>query len=197
MKRPVYRIFVDTETTGLEEGPDKGELLEVAIVREVISSPWNTPGKITDTWVKKIRPKHIETASPEALKVNGYTPEKWASAVPFEDVADELMEKLKNAMWVGHNPTFDRDFILNSLKRVGKTPKIQRRLIDTTTTAYVAWGLDGELRLGMDDLREHLDIPKDGAHGALKDALDSREVFYRSVAPPPGLFRRLWQRIFG
>lgn len=183
MSRPIYRIFVDTETTDLVEGPDKGELLEVCVVREVITPPFTQPGVITDTWVRKIRPKHIETASPEALRVNGYTAEKWADAVPLEDVADELIEKLRNATWVGHNPTFDRDFILSSLKRLGKDPKIQRRLIDTTTMAYRAWGLDGELKLGLDSLRVFLNMSKEGAHGALKDAMDCREVFYRTMAP--------------
>lgn len=197
MSRPSYRIYVDTETTDLKEGPDKGELLEVAIVREEIAAPYTSPGVITDTWVKKILPKHIETASPQALAVNGYTPEKWANAVPLEAVADELAAKLKNATWIGHNPTFDRDFILGSLNRIGKAPKIQRRLIDTTTMAYAAWGLDGELKLSLDNLREHLGISKEGAHGALKDAQDCREVFYRSIAPRRGLLQRLRDWIFG
>lgn len=195
--RPVYRIFVDTETTGLEEGSDKGELLEVAIVREEVFHPFTQYGIIRDIWRQKIRPKHIETASPEALRVNGYTAEKWADSVPLEDVAEELIEKLRNATWVGHNPTFDRDFILKSLNRIGKTPKIQRRLIDTTTLAYQAWGLDGELKLSLDSLRDHLDISKEGAHSALKDALDCRTVFYRALAPRRSIFRRIWDFFAG
>ena len=197
MNRPIYRIFVDTETTDLEEGLDKGELLEVSVVREKLSPPYTQRGEITDTWVKKILPKHIETASVEALRVNGYTPEKWADAVPFETVADELVAKLKNATWVGHNPTFDRDFIVDSLARIGKTPKIQRRLIDTTTMAYAAWGLDGELHLGLDNLRELLHISKHGAHGALKDAMDCREVFYRALTRRSGILARLREWLFG
>ena len=197
MSRPSYRIYVDTETTDLEEGLDKGELLEVAIIREELSPPYTQRGVITDIWVKKILPKHIETASPAALRVNGYTPEKWADAVPFESVADELVAKLKNATWVGHNPTFDRDFILDSLKRIGKEPKIQRRLIDTTTVAYMAWGLDGELKLSMDSLREFLGLTRDSHHGALKDAQDCREVFYRALAPRRGFLQRIRDWIFG
>jgi len=197
MSRPTYRIFVDTETTDLEEGLNKGELLEVAIVRELITPPYTQRGVITDTWVRKIRPKHIETASDDALRVNGYTPEKWSDAVPLEDVADELIAKLKNATWVGHNPTFDRDFIQKSLKRLGRDPKIQRRLIDTTTMAYTAWGLDGELLLGLDPLRKFLGISTVGAHGALKDAMDCREVFYRALATRRGIFARIREWLFG
>lgn len=197
MSRPSYRIFVDTETTDLEEGSDKGELLEVSIVRERISPPYTQRGMVTDIWVRKILPKHIETASVEALRVNGYTPEKWVDAVPLEAVADELIAKLKNATWVGHNPTFDRDFILDSLNRIGLSPKIQRRLIDTTTMAYTAWGLDGELHLSMDSLRKFLDISTVGAHGALKDAMDCREVFYRALASRRGIFARIREWLFG
>lgn len=73
----------------------------------------------------------------------------------------------------------------------------ERRLIDTTTMAYTAWGLDGELHLGMDNLRDFLHISKEGAHGALKDALDCREVFYRSLARRRGVLARLREWLFG
>ncbi len=73
----------------------------------------------------------------------------------------------------------------------------ERRLIDTTTMAYTAWGLDGELHLGMDNLRDFLGISTEGAHGALKDAMDCREVFYRALSPRRGIIARLRDWLFG
>lgn len=177
------RIFVDTETTGLD--PDIHELLEVAILRETILPPYNRPGKLTVQWCRKIRPLHPEIFEPEAYAANGYTPEAWADAVPFEDVAAEIVELLMHGTLIGHNPKFDVAFITAALKRVGIKAKLPHRSIDTTTAAYLAWGLDGKLKLSLDNLRTYLGITVKDGHRALKDALDCRQVFYQSLGMTP------------
>lgn len=177
---PIIRIYLDTETTGLD--PATAEVIEVAVVREEVEYPYTQPGTITARWCRKVAPQHIETASPEALKVNGYTPEAWADAVPFKDIAEELVAHLKGGTIIGHNPKFDTGFITAELKRAGVEPRISHRTIDTTTVAFMAWGLDGKLKLSLDNLRKHLGLSSEGAHTALQDALDCREVFYRALA---------------
>jgi DNA polymerase-3 subunit epsilon len=177
---PIIRIYLDTETTGLD--PAVHEVIEVAVVREEVFYPYTGPGTVTETRCWKIAPRHIETASPEALKVNGYTPEGWAGAVPFGDIAEELVGLLKGGTLIGHNPKFDTGFLAAELKRAGVDARISHRTIDTTTVAFMAWGLDGKLKLSLDSLRDHLGLSRDGAHTALKDALDCREVFYRALA---------------
>ena len=176
----IIRIYLDTETTGLD--PAVNEVIEVAVVREEVPYPYTGPGTITETRCWKVAPQHIETASPEALKVNGYTPEAWAGAVPFGDIAEELVGLLKGGTLIGHNPKFDTGFVTAELKRAGMEPKISHRTIDTTTVAFMAWGLDGKLKLSLDSLRDHLGLSREGAHTALQDALDCREVFYRALA---------------
>lgn len=178
--KPIVRIYLDTETTGLDPATD--EILEVAIVREKVEYPYTRRGEITTTWCRKITPQHIETASPEALKVNGYTPEAWAEAVPFASVAEEIVSLLTGGTLIGHNPKFDTGFVSAELKRAGVEARISHRTIDTTTAAYLAWGLDGNLKLSLDNLRDHLGMSREGAHTALRDALDCREVFYRALA---------------
>lgn len=180
----VVRIYLDTETTGLDSSVH--EIIEVAVVREEVEYPYTHPGTVTLSWCRKVAPQHIETASPEALKVNGYTPEAWADAVPFSTVAEELVAHLKGGTIIGHNPKFDTGFITAELKRAGVEPRISHRTIDTTTAAYMAWGLDGKLKLSLDNLRKHLGLPSEGAHTALQDALDCREVFYRALAARAG-----------
>lgn len=181
--KTVTRTYVDVETTGLD--PEKYELLEVAVVQEEVSPPYNQPGTITQLWSQKILPMHIEKAEAKALEVNGYTPEAWECAVPFESVADRLVELFDTkSVWIGHNPQFDRQFIVKALSSLGKnTEKAERhRIIDTTAIAYMAWGLDGRLPLGLNALREFLHLDTKGAHGALKDAMDCRAVFYLALA---------------
>lgn len=177
---PIVRIYLDTETTGLD--PSVHEVIEVAVVREEVEYPYSLPGTLTLMWSRKVAPQHIETAEPVALKVNGYTPEAWANAVPFKDIAEELVEHLKGGTLIGHNPKFDTGFITAELKRAGVEPRISHRTIDTTTVAFMAWGLDGKMKLSLDNLRSHLGLSSDGAHTALQDALDCREVFYRALA---------------
>lgn len=190
-----YRIFVDTETTHTD--PALGELLQVAIVREEITEPWNLPGRIVSTLNAKILPTHLETADPEALVVNGYSPEAWADAKPFKDVAGQIVDICRNATWIGHNPTFDRTFILKAFAELGRVPRLQKRLVDTVSLAYSAWGLDGELKLSMENLREYLHLTSANPHDALNDALDCREVFYRAIAPRKSFLSRLWEKFRG
>ena len=184
MTETIVRIYIDTETTGLD--PSTHEILEVAVVRELCHAPYNEPGDITHRWCRKIAPKHIETAEPVALKVNGYTADGWAGAVPFESVASDLLELLKGGTIIGHNPKFDTGFITAAFLAAGVEPKFSHRTIDTTTVAYMAWGLDGKLKLSLDNLRKHLGLSNEGAHTALQDALDCRVVFYRALAARRG-----------
>jgi DNA polymerase III epsilon subunit-like protein len=189
------RIFVDTETTDLPVG--KGEIIDVAILVEEVGAPFTSPGVIVSSWSQKVLPEHIETAHPDALRVNGYTPEAWADAVPFTEVIPKLMGLFDTkGVWIGHNPKFDRDHIVAGLLAHGiDVEKPERhRIIDTTVIAYVAWGLDGRFSVSMNNIRKHLGIPKDGAHGALKDAYDAREVFYRGLR---GIASTLWAAGFG
>ena len=80
--------FFDTETTGFEL--DK-ELLEIGAVRVKA----NTFEKLSEIDIK-IKPQHIENATPEALQVVGYDEKEWekdgidgiAAAAPDTDDFD-------------------------------------------------------------------------------------------------------------
>ena len=186
-----YRHYIDTETTGLD--PSVHELLEVAIVTEEVSESAPFERAVTTTWSAKILPERIHINEPKALEVNGYTPEKWASAVPFSEVAQEIADKLKDGVIVGHNVRFDLDFLGAEFKRAGIDPKLPYHNIDTVTLAYEHWSLSGECaRVSLDPLRVHLGLTLAQHHSAVKDAMDCREVFYRAMRPSPG---RFFQRV--
>ena len=44
---PIIRIYLDTETTGLD--PAVNEVIEVAVVREEVPYPYTGPGTVTET----------------------------------------------------------------------------------------------------------------------------------------------------
>lgn len=190
-----FRHYVDTETGGLN--PTKHDLLSVAIVTEEVDleNPYK-PG-ICRTWVRKIQPVNPSASEAKALEVNGYTPEGWADAVPFETVAEEIQHRLSNGVIVGHNVNFDLDFLSESLKRVGIKPTFSHHKIDTVTLAYEHWGLEGDVAsISLDPLRRYLGIPVAEVHDPLKDAMDCRTVFYRAISPKPvKSLKRYFQRL--
>ncbi len=165
-QRPL--AFVDVETTGLD--PDVHEIVEIAIVEQ------HHDGRLTE-WSSKVIPLHIERAHPRALEVNGYNDEDWAGAPTFAEIADEVHERLRGRVMVGHNIHFDLSFIKNELGRCGVSPRIGYHFIDTIGLSFVWLAPQGLPNLRLDTIRERLDLSKVGAHGALKDARDCRVVY--------------------
>ena len=188
-----YRHFIDTETTGLD--PNVHEILEIAVVTETVDPEDPSRPTVPVTWSRKILPQHIQTASPQALAINGYDPERWKDAVPFKDIAEELADRLRDGVCVGHNVSFDLGFLSSAFKSAGFNINLGHRHVDTLTLAYTRWGLEGEIdSLSLDTLRKHLGIEIDHHHTASKDAWDCREVFHRAIKPDPFLSFTRWLR---
>jgi len=89
--------FVDVETTGLD--PEIHEMIEFACK--------TSNGKQIQF---KIKPQHIETAHPIALKVNGYTPERWEDALDPKKAAAIIHEWLEDTIIIGQSIKFDIGF---------------------------------------------------------------------------------------
>jgi DNA polymerase-3 subunit epsilon len=163
------RAYLDTETTGLD--PSVYEIIDITIIREY-------PGGAVDEWHAKVRPLHPENAHPKALAVNGFTQEKWADAPTFKEVAEQIAMRLSDCTVIGHNVSFDLDFVNAELKRAGVGAKISYHKIDTVTLAYehlVPCGLEA---LSLDKIRDFLGWPKDNAHSALQDTRDAQRLYH-------------------
>lgn len=162
--------FIDTETTGLD--PNKHEILEIAVVVE-------QDGKVIDKFVGKIKPKMIASAEPKALEMNGYAknPEAWSTAPTMEEVGPILVKMLEGCTLVGHNVSFDEDFLKQNLKRAGVLGKIPYHKIDTVTLVYEHLSPLGLKRVSLDSVRDFLSWDKEGAHTAMKDVEDTRKLF--------------------
>lgn len=184
--RPL-RLYVDTETTGLD--PSVHEIIEIALMLEEVPTDPRAVGRIVDSFETKIKPQRIEAASPEALRVNGYTPEAWADALPFEQHAGRIATMVAKARAVvGHNPKFDTGFLEAEFRRLKINPNIPYHTIDTVGLAYVAWNWVGTgPGLKLDRLREFLGIPVAETHSAMKDVLDCRRVLYLARSAMTGI----------
>jgi DNA polymerase-3 subunit epsilon len=200
-ERPL--AFIDVETTGLD--PNKHEVIDVAVVFddsvfERIGAPWAMHLRREEPdiaiWHTRIRPERIGDAEPKALEVNGYLEADWADAPTAVEVAHTIETLLTRAgadpVIVGHNVSFDRDFLNALLRRSGSKAQVSYHALDTVTLCYehlVPCGLES---LSLDNVRKFLNIPTFGSHAALKDAVDARTV-YRKLTRSTFIDRALWR----
>ena len=164
-------IFLDTETTGLS--PGKGDrIIEIACIETKDLIPTNK------VFYKLINPER--EISDDAFKVHGYTLDRLRKEKSFFEIADELLDFIKNKKLIIHNAPFDISFLNSELKRIQK-PLIQfTNVIDTLEVARNKFpGTSNSL----DNLckKFNVDISKRTKHNALLDCELLREVYINLV----------------
>ena len=175
--------YFDVETTSLN--PELGEIIQICIVTE------DRDGNLKE-WSTKIRPRLAPgTYQKSALRINNFVPKEWIDAPAFEDVADEIVERLRWGPIVAHNAQFDISFLNSCFKKYtnwkpgdrtdfdSKTYRLGYPVIDTIPLAYLM--IPSE-RQSLVALREHLDIETEGSHEAVKDVYDCRTVFWHCIS---------------
>ena len=158
---------IDTETTGLDLS--KHEIIQIGII-QLKQEDYGDLKSLTEQEYN-IRPYNIKTASPEALKINGYNKEKWENSVSFKHLFQSLNDIWKNSdLLLGQNLIFDLRFIAKYYKRYGlEKPKFPR-YIDTKHmgSQLVTEGIMKSS--SMDSMCKHFNIKFKGrAHTALTD----------------------------
>ena len=165
--------FIDVETTGIDH--DLFEIIELGVV---IAKLKDDTLVVVDQMDVKIHPKHIETAEPAALRVNGFNEADWLFAVTLEDAMKTFAEKTEGAVFVAHNATFDYGFIEKALKDTGTESKMHYHKLDTISLAFgVLFGNDDMNKLSLRALCEYYSIENKKAHSAFADAYATYEVF--------------------
>jgi DNA polymerase III epsilon subunit-like protein len=99
---------LDTETTGLDL--KRHQIIQLGIIQYEYKD--NGDLRLLEKFQYNIKPSNINAASPEALKINGYTEEQWIDAEPFI-VCFPLLDyvfKSSDAL-IGQNLIFDLRFI--------------------------------------------------------------------------------------
>ena len=177
--------FFDIETTHLD--PRQSAILQISFITD-----WEDGRQ--DKWSTKIKPNKLELefASREALKICGYSEKDWENAPSFSQVAEEISKRLTWGPLVAHNINFDLAHIravfgrykwteVDSVKDLDKGNyfKIGYPIIDTCALAYLF--LPSE-RQNLNELRNYFNISTDGAHEAVKDTEDCREIFYKIIS---------------
>lgn len=161
------RYFVlDTETTGLN--PEQHRIIEVALIE---LDP--TTKEPIGHWSSLVRPED-GVVDPEALRVNGISPEEIQAAPPEKDVVDYLASQLlPDALIVAHHAPFDLSFLAHTFSR-HEYPSWQGDFICTRTAFGIL--VPGKPR-SLHNVAEYFGISIIDRHRALGDAKVTAEVF--------------------
>lgn len=162
--------IIDTETTGLD--------LQTSVVLEFAAIVVDDGVEVA-RYETKIKPtdQELQYAHPKALEVNGYTDEAWADAPTIEQVAPDIVALLDGCTLVGHNVSFDEGMLKAHFAAYGIEAKIPYKKIDTVTLAYEHLTPLGLKSVSLDRIREFLGWSKAGAHTAMKDVEDTKQLF--------------------
>jgi len=166
--------FVDCEMTGRSF---KHELIEIAVVRV---SAFNFA--VLDEWSTKIKPRNIENAEPEALKITGYNEKDWEDSLNEETALKIFLEKTDKTILVGQNISFDLSFIYKALAAYNLQPTFWYKSIDTFTLAWQKLRTNSDIRgLGLTELMTHFEMERENVHSALDDAKAAYQVFLKLI----------------
>lgn len=176
--------FIDLETTGLD--PSRHEIIEVGVIR--VHGGSLEPLMEAEV---RVRPERIETADPDALRLNGWSEDGWKDALPLSEALVRIAEPIEGALLAGHNVSFDRAFLDTAWRSTGVTPpEMDHHVLDTATLAWplLACGLIPSVSLK--DVCPALGVDRGEAHRALADARCSLDVA-RRLLPDAGLTSRV------
>jgi DNA polymerase-3 subunit epsilon len=157
-------ICLDCETTGLDTIADR--IIEVAVVKFDFST-------FLEQYETLIDPEY--PISETSIAIHHITPEMVVGQPHIQAVLPSLLEIIGNHIIVGHGIQFDIDLLANAADRAGIPHTLKRnRTLDTLRLAR----LYGESPTNsLEQLRQHFNIPHEGAHRAMNDVIVNIEVF--------------------
>jgi DNA polymerase-3 subunit epsilon len=156
------QIVLDTETTGLSaENGDR--IIEIGCV-ELFNR--KLTGNNLHFYLNPERDSHED-----ALKVHGISNEFLRDKPKFGQIADELLDYLRDADLIIHNAPFDISFLNKELERLGHPP-LKTFVGQVTDSLVMAKEMFPGKRNGLDALCDRLGVDNSGRtlHGALLDA---------------------------
>jgi DNA polymerase III subunit epsilon len=157
-------VCFDLETTGLD--PEADRVIEVAAARFTFD-------KIIDTYETLIDPEC--PISETSMAIHHITDQMVEGKPKIQDILSSLFAFIGKEILIGHGIGLDIAFLAAAAKRHQVHCHLQTLpFIDTLRMARL-YGESPTNSLEM--LREHFNIPSEGAHRAMSDVLVNMEVF--------------------
>ena len=163
------QVVLDTETTGLDPGDDH-RIIEIGCV-EMVNR--RTTGNDFHCYLQPDR--QIDAG---AVEVHGITNEMLADKPRFEEVAEELIDYLRDAELIIHNAPFDVGFLDHEFARSGRALRVGE-ICEITDSLVMARRRHPGQKNTLDALckRYQVDASHRELHGALLDARLLADVF--------------------
>ncbi len=163
LKNDIF-VCIDCETTGLE--PEKDRIIEIAVATF-------QGDVILDRYETLVDPDVI--ILPESTAIHHITNEMVVGKPKIQEALPEVFKLIGRHLIIGHGVFFDISFVANSAKRFNIPCNIlSRSYLDTLRLAR----LYGQSPVNsLEKLREHFNIPAEGAHRAMNDVMVNIEVF--------------------
>lgn len=163
------KIFLDTETTGLD--PNQGHrIIEIAAVEMINRQLSNNQFHVY------INPeREIDEAAQE---VHGLTLDFLSDKALFQDIAQDFIDFIADSELIIHNAPFDLGFLNMELGRI-KKGEVEDYVEKVTDSLAMARELRPGQRNNLDALCRHygVDNSQRNLHGALLDSLLLSEVY--------------------
>lgn len=156
-------VALDVETTGLD--PQWDEIIQVGCIRVrdgAIAAQYESlvnPGFEIDEYITKL---------------TGITNEMLATAPSIEQIAPDIQNFIGDDCIVGHNVTFDINFLYDTFEKCGLTP-LKNNFLCTRRLAY--WVFPGWDSYKLKILVDKLQLPDGQFHNAMTDTLHTYHAY--------------------
>lgn len=162
---------VDTETTGLD--CNKHEVIEIGVL--VYNQQTDT---IISEWDVKIKPRYIETAQDEALKINGYLEHPHLYTNNIYDTIIEFNSIVKDCIVLGQNIQFDLDMLKKYYNEFKISDPFHRhRKLELTSVVWPIIRQSELTSMSLHSLCKYAGISNKNEHRALSDCHRTLEVY--------------------
>jgi DNA polymerase III alpha subunit (gram-positive type) len=154
------------------------EVLDIAGVRAALAP--KLPEE--EAWGARVRPKHIGNAVPGALKVVGYSPKQWRTALELEDALEKFSAAGRDAVVTGWGIGQDMAFLAETYRRLQRPWPFATVALDVQPIARTLLKSGEQVdRFNLGHVADRLGIGRMGEHGALADAYATYDVLLKLV----------------
>lgn len=167
-------FVIDLEMSG--SNAQLHEVLDVGGVKVTLA-----PGfPEEEAWGARVRPKHIGNAVPGALKVVGYSPKAWKTAIELEEAFERMTSIGRDAVITGWGIGQDMAFLAESFRRVQRPWPFATVALDVQPIARRILKVGDTVdRFNLGHVADRLGIGRMGEHGALPDAYATYDVLVK------------------
>lgn len=167
-------LVVDLEMTGSD--PQQHEVLEAGCVRVPLRD--GLPEE--SSWGERVRPRHIGNANPGALRVVGYSPKAWRTAIELEAAVEKIAAMGVGAVVTGWGIGHDLSFLAEAFRRTQRPWPFAPVALDIQPIARTLLRRGEQVdRFNLGHVADRLGIGRMGEHSALADAVATYDVLVK------------------